>query len=97
MASWLVPFGFAAGYTFSLITGLDTFAWAGTIGNRVIGGLLGAISGAMGSFLSVAEWPYPWGVGMTYPIAIAWMRGSIWWWLKVPAKSKAKLLISCGN
>ncbi len=50
MASWLVPFGFAAGYTFSLITGLDTFAWAGTIGNRVIGGILGAISGAMGSF-----------------------------------------------
>ncbi|TAF12214.1 MAG: hypothetical protein EAZ77_00515 [Nostocales cyanobacterium] len=49
MAFWLVPFGFFAGATFSLITGLDTFAWAGEIGNHVIGGLLGAGSGAMGS------------------------------------------------
>ena len=49
MASWLIPFGFAAGFTFSLITGLNTFAWAGEFGNHVIGGLLGAISGGMGS------------------------------------------------
>lgn len=49
MASWLVPFGFVAGFTFSLITGLDTFAWAGEIGNHFIGGVLGALSGAMGS------------------------------------------------
>ncbi|MCF4966238.1 MULTISPECIES: hypothetical protein [Nostocales] len=49
MAYWLVPFGFFAGFTFSLITGLDTFAWAGEIGNHIIGGLLGAASGAMGS------------------------------------------------
>lgn len=50
MSFWLIPFGFAAGFTFSLITGLDTFAWAGEVGNHVIGGLLGAASGAMGSF-----------------------------------------------
>ncbi len=50
MATWLVPFGFGAGLTFSFITNLDTFAWAGKIGNHIIGGLLGAISGAMGSF-----------------------------------------------
>jgi len=49
MALWLVPFGFFSGFTFSLITGLDTFAWAGEIGNHVIGGILGAGSGAMGS------------------------------------------------
>jgi len=49
MAIWLVPFGFFAGFTFSLITGLDTFAWAGEIGNHVVGGILGAGSGAMGS------------------------------------------------
>ncbi|WP_353932983.1 hypothetical protein WJM97_10530 [Okeanomitos corallinicola TIOX110] len=49
MSIWLVPFGFFAGATFSLITGLNTFAWAGEIGNHVIGGLLGAGSGAMGS------------------------------------------------
>lgn len=50
MATWLVPFGFGAGLTFSFITNLDTFAWAGEIGNHIIGGFLGAISGAMGSF-----------------------------------------------
>jgi hypothetical protein len=50
MSFWLVPFGFAAGFTFSVITKLDTFAWAGELGNHVIGGLLGAASGAMGSF-----------------------------------------------
>lgn len=52
MATWLVPFGFAAGVTFSLITGLDTFAWAGEFGNHFIGGILGAIAGAMGSVFS---------------------------------------------
>ena len=50
MAIWLVPFGFAAGYTFNLITGLDTFDWAGEPGNHILGGILGAIGGAMGSF-----------------------------------------------
>lgn len=49
MSYWLVPFGFFAGFTFSLITGLNTFAWAGEIGNHIIGGLLGAGSGAMGA------------------------------------------------
>lgn len=49
MSYWLVPFGFFAGATFSVITGLNTFAWAGEIGNHLIGGLLGAASGAMGA------------------------------------------------
>lgn len=49
MAYWLIPFGFFAGFTFSVITGLGTFAWAGEIGDHIIGGLLGAGSGAMGS------------------------------------------------
>lgn len=52
MAVWLVPFGFFAGFTFSFITGLETFAWAGEIGNHIIGGLLGAISGGLGSVVS---------------------------------------------
>ncbi|KGF72470.1 hypothetical protein DO97_08915 [Neosynechococcus sphagnicola sy1] len=51
MASWLVPFGFFAGYTFSVISHLETFAWAGELGNHVIGGILGAGSGGMGSLL----------------------------------------------
>ncbi|VEP13465.1 conserved hypothetical protein [Hyella patelloides LEGE 07179] len=49
MAYWLVPFGFAGGYVFNLITGLDTLDWAGEPGNHIVGGILGAIGGAMGS------------------------------------------------
>ena len=45
MAIWLVPFGFFAGFSFSLITNLKTFAFAGEVGDHVIGG----ISGALGS------------------------------------------------
>lgn len=50
MAYWVIPFGFGAGATFSVITGLNTFAWAGEVGNHIVGGLLGAVAGAMGSF-----------------------------------------------
>jgi hypothetical protein len=50
MSYWLIPFGFIAGFCFSLITNLGTFAWAGEIGDHIIGGLLGAGAGAMGSF-----------------------------------------------
>ncbi|MGD1864146.1 MAG: hypothetical protein ACFB0D_06290 [Phormidesmis sp.] len=50
MALWVVPFGFAGGVTFNLSTGLNTFPWAGTLGNQIIGGILGAMGGAMGSF-----------------------------------------------
>jgi hypothetical protein len=49
MASWLIPFGFFGGYVFNLITGLDTFDWAGDPGNHILGGVAGAIGGAMGS------------------------------------------------
>ncbi len=50
MATWLVPFGFLGGVGFSVLSGLHTFAWAGEIGNHLIGGVLGAMGGAMGSF-----------------------------------------------
>lgn len=50
MALWVVPFGFAGGVTFNISTGLNTFPWAGTLGNQIIGGILGAMGGAMGSF-----------------------------------------------
>ncbi|WP_017317021.1 hypothetical protein [Mastigocladopsis repens] len=49
MAFWLVPFGFFGGLAFNLLTRLDTFPWAGQVGNAIIGGLLGAGAGAMGS------------------------------------------------
>ena len=51
LSYWLIPFGFFAGFAFSWLSGLETFAWAGPIGNHVIGGFLGAASGALGSFL----------------------------------------------
>ena len=49
MSYWLVPFGFIGGYIFNLITGLDNLDWAGEPGNHIVGGVLGAIGGAMGS------------------------------------------------
>lgn len=52
MSFWLVPFGFIAGVTFNRLTDLNTFPWAGEIGNAVIGGLLGAGAGAMGSIFA---------------------------------------------
>lgn len=52
MATWLVPFGFVVGVLFDSITGLQTFTpWAGALGNKVISGLLGAGSGALGSIV----------------------------------------------
>lgn len=50
LALWTIPFGFISGFSFNLITGLDTFPWAGVLGNQILGGFLGAGAGAMGSF-----------------------------------------------
>ncbi len=50
MAFWLLPFGFCAGVTFTVMTNLDTFAFAGPWGNRLMGGLLGMGAGLLGSF-----------------------------------------------
>lgn len=67
MAIWLVPFGFFAGATFSLITDLKTFEFAGEIGNHLIGGLLGAISGAMGSVVVGGSGGMAFGSGDALP------------------------------
>lgn len=50
MAYWLVPFGFVGGYAFNLATHYMLLPQIGTLGNQFLGGLLGAIGGAMGSF-----------------------------------------------
>ena len=52
MAYWLMPFGFMAGFAFNLQTGIEIVGWAGSLGNHIIGGLFGAIAGAMGSFFA---------------------------------------------
>ncbi|ERN39989.1 hypothetical protein KR51_00035900 [Rubidibacter lacunae KORDI 51-2] len=49
MVVWLSPFGFASGYLFNLQTGIQLFDWAGVLGNHIIGGIFGAIAGAMGA------------------------------------------------
>jgi hypothetical protein len=55
MARWLMPFGFLAGLTFTQITDLHTFDAFGSWGEPVIGGLLGMVSGLMGSFAAAAS------------------------------------------
>ena len=50
LAFWTIPFGFIAGFAFNLQTGLEIVHWAGSLGNHIIGGIFGAIAGAMGSF-----------------------------------------------
>ncbi|MEO1132849.1 MAG: hypothetical protein AAFX40_09110 [Cyanobacteria bacterium J06639_1] len=51
LSYWLIPFGFFSGAAFSVLSGLQTFAWAGEIGNHVVGGFMGAAGGAMGAFV----------------------------------------------
>ncbi len=54
LATWLMPFGFIAGLSFSLMTDLKTFADMGFPGQfeKLLGGLVGMISGWLGSFFS---------------------------------------------
>lgn len=49
LGSWLIPFGFVAGYAFNLLTGIEVLP-IGSLGNHLIGGLLGAASGALGAY-----------------------------------------------
>ncbi|MEL7330492.1 MAG: hypothetical protein AAGJ69_11775, partial [Cyanobacteria bacterium J06559_1] len=35
LAFWTIPFGFASGFSFNAITGLNTFPWAGVLGNQI--------------------------------------------------------------
>jgi hypothetical protein len=55
MALWLTPFGFVAGLTFTYITDLDTFAFAGAWSQHLLGGVAGMLSGWMGSFAAAAS------------------------------------------
>ena len=54
LATWLIPFGFIAGLSFSQMTDLNTFANMGFPNplEKLLGGLVGMISGALGSFFS---------------------------------------------
>ena len=57
LATWLIPFGFIAGLSFSLMTDLKTFEEMGFPNQfeRLLGGLVGMISGWLGSFFSAGS------------------------------------------
>ena len=57
MSRWLIPFGFMAGIAFSNMTNLSTFSFLGlsNIGESLMGGLLGMVSGYLGSIVSSAS------------------------------------------
>jgi hypothetical protein len=50
MLTWIVPFGFIAGFGFNDITHLSILEQASPLANHILGGLLGASAGAMGGF-----------------------------------------------
>lgn len=50
LVSWLIPFGFVAGYLFNLLTGIEILPALGALGNHLLGGILGAASGALGAY-----------------------------------------------
>jgi hypothetical protein len=68
LAYWLIPFGFVAGYAFNLLTGIEIFSGANNIVNHVIGGFLGAASGALGALLvgGATGWTIGSGDALTY-------------------------------
>ena len=57
MKNWLMPFGFLAGLAFSNMTNLTTFSFIGlnSLGESILGGILGMISGYLGSFFASAS------------------------------------------
>ena len=57
LATWLIPFGFIAGLSFSLMTDLKTFAEIGfpTQLEKLLGGFFGMISGWLGSFFAAGS------------------------------------------
>ncbi|MEM8780397.1 MAG: hypothetical protein AAGF26_16305 [Cyanobacteria bacterium P01_G01_bin.49] len=67
MAYWLVPFGFVGGYTFDLITGVNSFDWAGQPFNHILGGIAGAIAGTMGSAFVGGSAGFSFGSGDALP------------------------------
>lgn len=54
-STWVIPFGFAAGYFFNLLTGIEIISWVGAIGNLIADGFFGAAVGAFGAFVPVRD------------------------------------------
>lgn len=45
----LIPFGFAAGYLFNVLTAIQIISGTSPIFNHIIGGVFGAVAGALGA------------------------------------------------
>jgi hypothetical protein len=67
LARWVIPFGFAAGYFFNLLSGIVIISGLGDLGNHIVGGVFGAAAGAFGAFIS-GTWS-GWTVGSGDAIA----------------------------
>ncbi len=52
LSTWLLPFGFAAGFAFDALTGIEIVSWMNEFSNHVIGGLFGAASGLLGAYMT---------------------------------------------
>jgi hypothetical protein len=51
LMTWLIPFGFGAGYLFNLLTQITIVSWGNDFVNYLIGGLFGAGAGALGALI----------------------------------------------
>lgn len=52
LAVWVIPFGFAAGYLFNVLTGIELIGWIGSIGNHILGGIFASVAAVMGAFVT---------------------------------------------
>ena len=83
MARWLIPFGFLAGLTFTYITDLDTFAFAGAWSQHLIGALLGAVLINYAKSLVSEALPETWLFiqgGLFLLVVTALPDGLVGWW-----------------
>jgi len=59
LAYWTIPFGFAAGYIFNVLTGIQLFSFTNPVVEHLIGGVLGAAAALLGATIVGG------GVGLT--------------------------------
>jgi hypothetical protein len=68
LSYWLIPFGFVAGFAFNLLTGIEIVSQWGGLGNHLLGGCLGAASGALGAYVAgtIGGWTAGSGDALAY-------------------------------
>jgi hypothetical protein len=68
LATWVIVFGFAAGFLFNVLTGIQLISWIGVIGNHILGGFFAAAAAALGAFFTgtLTGWTTSSGDAMAY-------------------------------